>query len=359
LKRDYYDLLGLDSEATPAEIKKAYRRLAHQYHPDKNPDNPRAEEFFKRISEAYHTLQDPQKRAAYDRFGAFPGGGGGSGPGPGRPDEFFRRREAIHDFFDDFFEDFFGTVRASGRRRRGADLSFRVEISLEEAFTGTEQEIKIFRNTLCPACRGTRCSPGTHPVSCPACRGRGVLRSQRGFFVTDSACPRCQGLGELVSNPCGRCGGRGRVKVQQTVRVPVPAGADEGMRLRVRGAGEESDSGGAGGDLYLEIALRKHPVFTRQGNDLFCEVSVPLREAIAGTEIEAPALGGAVRLKIPAGTRPGKVFILKGKGMPAAGGGGFGDQKIRVNVRLPKRPTARQQEVLREWAKTRKAQKPE
>lgn len=356
MKQDYYDLLGLEKEATAEDIKKAYRRLAHQYHPDKNPDNRRAEEFFKRISEAYQTLQDPQKRAAYDRFGNFPGGRRSGGPG--FPDDFFYRQETINGFFDDFFADFFGAVRASGRRRRGADLSCRVEISLEEAFSGTEQEIRVVQKTFCPACGGSRCAPGSAPIPCPNCGGRGSLRAQRGFFVTDSACPRCQGQGELVLNPCGRCGGRGRIQVRQTVRVRIPAGADEGMRLRLKGAGEKSDSGGASGDLYIDISLRKHPVFTRQGNDLFCQVSISLSEAIAGTEIEAPALAGPVRLKIPGGTRPGKVFLLKGKGMPVGEGEGFGDQRIRVNVQMPRRPTARQQEILKEWAQGRKFQTP-
>jgi len=356
LKQDYYDLLGLEREATAEEIKKAYRRLAHQFHPDKNPGDPRAEELFKHLSEAYRTLQDPQKRAAYDRFGPFPGMGRSGGPGRG--EDFFYRQETINDFFGDFFEDFFGAVRASGRRRRGADLSYRVEISLEEAFSGTDQEIKVQQKMFCPVCRGSRCAPGSAPIPCPSCEGRGSWRSQRGFFITDSACPRCQGAGELITNPCGRCGGKGRVQVRQTVRVRIPPGTDEGTRLRLRGAGEKSDSGGASGDLYIEISLRKHPVFTRQGNDLYCEVSIPLREAIAGTEIEVPALGEPVRLKIPAGTRPGKVFILRGKGMPVGGGERFGDQKIRVNVQMPRRPTARQQEIVREWAKGRKFQPP-
>jgi molecular chaperone DnaJ len=235
-------------------------------------------------------------------------------------------------------------------------LSYRSEISLEEAFSGTEQEIKIVRKIFCPACRGSGCAPGANPVSCPGCGGRGSLRTQRGFFVTDSACPRCQGLGELVLYPCGRCAGKGRVQTRQTVKIRIPAGADEGTRLRLRGAGEKSDSGGASGDLYIEISLRKHPVFTRLGNDLFCEVAIPLREAIAGSEIEAPALEGPVKLKIPAGTRPGKVFVLKGKGMPVLNGEGRGDQKIQVKVQMPKRPTAPQREILREWAEKKGSQ---
>ncbi|MBP1717652.1 MAG: dnaJ [Deltaproteobacteria bacterium] len=352
MKQDYYDLLGLDSEATADEIKKAYRRLAHQYHPDKNPDNPRAEEFFKRLSEAYQTLQDPQKRAAYDRFG--PSSGGRRSGGPGRPDDFFYRQETINDFFDDFFEDFLGAVKPQARRRRGADLMYSLEIGLENAFSGTEQEVKILRKTFCPVCQGSRCAPGTHPVPCPNCGGKGALRTQRGFFVTDSACARCQGLGELVLKPCGRCGGKGRIQIRQTVKIRIPPGVDEGTRLRLKGAGEKSDSGGSIGDLYIVISVRKHPVFTRTGNDLFCEVSISLKDAIAGIEIEAPALPDPVRLKIPAGTCPGKIFILKGKGMPVLNGKGFGDQKVKVNVQMPKRPTARQREILTEWAEERK-----
>jgi len=352
LKQDYYDLLGLDSEATAEELKKAYRRLAHQYHPDKNPDNPRAEEFFKRLLEAYQTLQDPQKRAAYDRFRPSPGGrrSGGSG----RPEDFFFRQEAVNDFFDDFFEDFLGAVKPQARRRRGADLTHNFEISLEEAFSGADQEIKILQKTFCPVCRGSRCAPGARPVSCPSCGGKGSLRTQRGFFVTDSACPRCQGQGELVVNPCGHCAGKGRIQVRQTVKFRIPPGVDEGTRLRLKGAGEKSDSGGSTGDLYIVISLRKHPVFTRMGNDLFWELSLSLRDALAGIEIEAPALQGSVKLKIPAGTRPGKIFILKGKGMPVLDGKGFGDQKVRVNIQMPKRPTARQREIVAEWAQEKK-----
>lgn len=352
MKQDYYDLLGLDSEATAEEIKKAYRRLAHQYHPDKNPDNPRAEEFFKRLAEAYQTLQDPQKRVSYDRFRPSPGGGRNGSPG--QPDDFFFRQEAVNDFFDDFFEDFLDAVKPQARRRRGADLTYNFEISLEEAFSGANQEIKTLQKTFCPVCQGGRCAPGAHPISCPNCGGKGSSRTQRGFFVTDSACPRCQGQGELVLNPCGHCAGKGRIQVRQTVKIRIPPGVDEGTRLRLKGAGEKSDRGGSIGDLYIVISLRKHPVFTRLGNDLFCEVSLSLRDAIAGIEIEAPALPGPVKLKIPAGTRSGKIFILKGKGIPVLNGKGFGDQKVRVNIQMPKRPTARQREIVAEWAKEKK-----
>jgi len=351
LKQDYYDFLGLDSEATAEEIKKAYRRLAHQYHPDKNPDNPRAEEFFKRLSEAYQTLQDPQKRAAYDRFG--PSAGRVQSGGPARPDDFFSRQAAIHDYFDDFFEDFLGAVKPKARRHRSPDLTYSIEISLQEAFSGADKEMKILQKIFCPACQGNRCAPGTHPVSCPNCGGRGSMRTQRGFFVTDSACPRCQGLGELILKPCGRCLGKGRLQIHQAVKMRIPPGVDEGTRLRFKGAGEKNDSGGSIGDLYIVISLRKDPVFTRRGSDLFCEVSISLKDAIAGIEIETPALSGPVKLKIPAGTRPGKIFILKGKGMPVLKGKGFGDQKVRVNVQIPKRLTARQREILAKWAKER------
>ncbi len=352
MKQDFYDLLGLDSEATAEEIKKAYRRLAHQYHPDKNPNNPRAEEFFKRLSEAYQTLQDPQKRAVYDRFGPSPAGRRSGGPA--QPDDSFFRQETINDFFDDFFEDFLGAVKPSPRRRRGADLTYNLEISLEEAFSGADQEIKIIQKTFCPVCQGSRCAPGTHPVSCPSCGGRGSLRTQRGFFVTDSACPRCQGQGGLVLNPCGRCAGKGQIQVRQTVKIRIPPGVDGGTRLRLKGAGEKSDSGGSVGDLEIVISLRKHSVFTRVTNDLFCEVSISLKDAIAGIEIDVPALPDPVKLKIPSGTPSGKIFILKGKGMPVLNGKGFGDQKVRVNIQMPKRPTARQQKIIAEWAKEMK-----
>ncbi len=347
MKQDYYGLLGLDSEATPEEIKKAYRRLAHQYHPDKNPGNPQAEERFKRISEAYQVLQDPGKRAAYDRFGSSMRPGQGRGYAP--PEDIFSRQEAVHDFFEDFFEDFIHAMGPRPRRARGTDLRYNLEITLEQAFSGMDQEIKIPRKIPCPLCRGSRCAPGTQPVSCPQCRGRGSIRAQRGFFITDSACPQCQGLGHVIPSPCPQCGGKGRVQAAERLKIRIPPGVAEGTRLRVRGEGEKSGPRGPQGDLYVAISVLKHPLFTRMGDDLVGELKIPLSQAIDGAEIEVPTLNGKVTMKVPAGTTPGKVFILRGKGMPVLDGEGFGDQKLKLRVEVPKRPTPRQREILREW----------
>jgi molecular chaperone DnaJ len=346
LKGDFYDLLGLNSGATLEEIKKAYRRLAHQFHPDKNPGNPQAEEHFKRISEAYQTLQDPQKRASYDRFGPAMGQ---RKSGFSRPGDFSFRQETIHDFFDDFFEDFLNVKKPRSRQTRAADRQYNFKITLEDAFSGVDQQIKIPRNILCPTCRGSRCAPGTQPLTCPECRGQGFLRTQRGFFITDAACARCQGTGEIVMHPCAHCAGKGRVQFTQTLKIRIPAGADEGTRLRVKGEGDQGETGGASGDLYIVISLRKHPVFERQGKDLLCEISIPLTQAIEGSEIEVPTLQGRVRLKVPAGTWPGRIFTLKGKGMPVLGGEGGGDQKVKVRVEIPRKPTRRQREIMTEW----------
>ncbi len=343
MKQDYYGLLGVDSEATLEEIKKAYRRLAHQYHPDKNPGNPQAEERFKRISEAYQVLQDARKRAAYDRFG------GSMKSGQGLGEDFFSRQDAVHDFFEDFFEDFVHAMGPRTRRTSGADLRYNLEITLEQAFSGADQEIKISRRIPCPVCRGTRCASGTQPVSCPQCRGRGSLRTQRGFFITDAACPHCQGQGHIILNPCRHCSGKGRVQSSQTLKIRIPPGVAEGTRLRIRGEGDKGGDRKSEGDLYVEISVMKHPLFARRGDDLIGELTIPLSRAIDGGEIEVPTLGGRVTMKIPAGTTPGKVFILKGKGMPVLDGEGYGDQKMKIRVEMPKRPTQRQREILKEW----------
>lgn len=347
MKQDYYDLLGLDPEATSEEIKKAYRRLAHQYHPDKNPGNPQAEERFKRISEAYQTLQDPRKRAAYDRFGSSvrPGRGGGGVP----PEDFFSRQEAVHDFFEDFFDDFIQAMGPRSRRTRGADLRYNLEITLEQAFSGMDREIKIPRKILCPMCQGNRCAPGSQPLPCPQCHGRGSLRTQRGFFITDATCPRCQGLGHIILRPCPHCNGIGRVQATQTLKMRIPPGVMGGTRLRIRGEGEKSGTRGARGDLYIVIAVMKHPLFARLGNDLVGELKISLSQAIDGAEIEVPTLSGKVTMKIPAGTTPGRVFILKSKGMPILDGEGYGDQRVKIQVEIPKRPTQRQRQILKEW----------
>ena len=347
LKRDYYDLLGIDPLATPEEIKKAYRRLAHQFHPDKNPGNPRAEEHFKRITEAYEILHDVRKRAAYDRRGATMEGRGFGGFR--EPEGFPSRDYSFDDFFEEVFEDFFGIRKPQPRKSRGADLRYHLEISLEEAALGLEREIEIRRMSVCPLCRGSRCSPGTSPVICPACRGFGSFRSQRGFFRVETTCERCQGERQIIPKPCPECGGAGRLRVTRAIRMDIPSGVDNGSRLRLSGEGEMGRNGGSPGDLYVVISVKKHPVFTREGKDLLCEIPVTFLQALMGAEIEVPTLEGKARMKMPPGTPAGKIFTLKGRGMPVLQGAGRGDLKVTLRVEVPSRLSKRQREQLDEF----------
>ncbi len=352
-KRDYYDLLGIRSSANREEIKKAYRRLAHQFHPDKNPGNASAEELFKEINEAYEVLQDVHKRAAYDR----------RGPSMGRPPGFggFREPGDIpfgpfgRGFFDDFFEevleDFFGGARKRPAKTRGADLRYELNISLEEAAFGSEQEITFSRKSVCPLCKGSRCAPGTSRVRCPACSGLGSLRGQRGFFVVDTACERCRGEGEIIPRPCPRCAGAGTLKTSHIVRFTTPQGAEEGTRLRLGGEGEAGRNDGPAGDLIVVLSLKKHPLFTRRGRDLFCEVPLSLTQAYKGAELDIPALGQTVRVKISPRTPPGKIITLKGLGMPVLQGNGRGDLKVKLKVEIPERPNKKDRHALDEVLK--------
>jgi molecular chaperone DnaJ len=347
LKRDYYDLLGIDPLASPEEIKKAYRRLAHQFHPDKNPENPRAEEHFKRITEAYEILHDVRKRAAYDRRGAANGGRGFGGFR--EPEDPSFRDDSFDDFFGEIFEDFFGIRRPQPRKARGADLRYNLEISLKEAALGLEREIEVRRTSVCPLCRGGRCAPGTSPMVCPACGGIGSFRSQRGFFQVETTCERCQGERQIIPRPCPKCGGVGRLKGIRAIRMDIPRGVDNGTRLRLSGAGETGQHGGQPGDLYVVISVKRHPVFTRDGNGLFCEVPVTFLQALMGAEIEVPTLEGKVRMKIPPGTPAGKIFTLKGQGMPLLQGVGRGDLKVNLRVENPSQLGKRQREMLDEF----------
>lgn len=325
---DYYELLGVGPSATTEEIKKAYRRLAHQFHPDKNPDDPYAEEKFRRLTEAYQTLLDAQKRAAYDRYGA--SSKGAFYEGFPEPEDFDQRQAFYDNFWDDFFEDFLGKKYYPNK---GANLRYNLEISLEEAAWGAEKEIKILSNVICPTCGGARSSPGYNPKICPACHGQGFWRIQRGFFLMETACARCGGAGKVITHPCKKCQGWGRIKTSKIIRLRIPAGVDEGNCLRVKRAGEIGHSGQLPGDLYIFINIKKHPFFTRCGNDLFCEVPIPPGLAKKGGEIEVPTLRGKVKLKIPPGVASGKVFTLKGEGMPILKGTGRGDQKIKVYLK--------------------------
>jgi len=344
VKRDYYDLLGIDHLATTEEIKRAYRRLAHQFHPDKNPGNPAAEEHFRRITEAYEILQDAQKRAAYDRYGFFRGSRGFGGFT--EPEEFSFRKNHFDGVFEELFADFFQNPRRRQKKSRGADLRYNLEISLEEAAFGAEREIKVTRRSVCLLCQGSRCAPGTTPTTCPACRGYSFLRSQRGFFVVETTCERCQGEGEIIVHPCPKCKGIGHLKISRLLRINIPPGVDYGTRLRLGREGEMGRNGGLPGDLYVIISIKKHALFTRLGNDLRGQISIPFYQALTGGEIEIPTLEGKIRVKLPAKTPAGKILTIKEQGMPILHGSGRGDLHITVGVEIPQNLSKSQREML-------------
>lgn len=344
-KRDYYEVLGVNRDADEAAIKKAYRKLAMKYHPDRNPDNKKAEEQFKEVKEAYEILSEADKRAAYDRFGhagVDPSmGGGGQGFEGG-----------FADAFGDIFGDLFGGGRAGGGRSnvyRGADLRYNLEISLEEAARGTEKTIRIPSAEECETCHGSGAKPGTQPKTCPTCNGHGQVRVQQGFFSIQQTCPKCHGSGKIIPEPCRDCGGAGRVKKHKTLEVKIPAGIDNGMRLRHGGHGEPGINGGPPGDLYVEIHIRKHAVFEREHDDLHCEMPISFSTAALGGEIEIPTLDGIARLKIPAETQSGKIFRLRGKGIKNVRNHAHGDLMCHVVVETPVKLTERQKELLREF----------
>ncbi len=341
-KRDYYEVLGVNRDAGDDEIKKAYRKLAMKYHPDRNPDNKEAEEKFKEAKEAYEMLSDPQKKAAYDRYGhagVDPSmGGGGQGFEGG-----------FADAFGDIFGDLFGGGRG-GRSNvyRGADLRYNLEITLEEAARGAEKTIRIPTVEECGTCHGSGAKPGTQPKTCPTCNGHGQVRLQQGFFSIQQTCPKCHGTGRFIADPCGSCHGAGRVKQHKTLAVKIPAGVDEGDRIRLSGEGEHGINGGPSGDLYVQIHLKPHPVFQREGNDLHCEMPISFTTAALGGEIEIPTLDGAAKLRIPAETQTGKVFRLRGKGIKGVRSHALGDLLCHVVIETPVHLTERQKELLRE-----------
>jgi len=355
IKRDYYDLLGIDSSASLEEIKRAYRRLAHRYHPDKNPNNPSSEEQFRLITEAYEVLQDAGKRSAYDRQGPSPGRGGFEGfrpsPGPSGP------RDVFDGIFDEILEDFFGAKSAKAKKKKGADLRYSLDLTLEEAAFGSQKSIHFHKKSVCSLCGGSRCAPGTEPQVCPYCEGAGALQSQRGFFIVETACQRCKGEGEYIPRPCPRCGGSGHVKTPQTFTIQTPPGAEKGTRLRMAGEGEAGQNGGPPGDLFVVLSVLPHPVFARLGNDLQCEIPIPLIQAYRGGEIQVPVLNGTVRMKVPPKTPPGKVFVLKGFGMPVFQEKGKGNLRVKIRVEAPGRPGKQEREMLEELARQNKREK--
>ena len=349
-KRDYYEVLGVPRSASDDDLKKAYRRLAIQLHPDRNPGNKQAEERFKEVNEAYQVLSDPERRSQYDRFGhsAFQGPQG-QGPFGG-----FDFSQGFEEVFSDIFGDFFGTGRgrARSRSRRGDDLRYDLEVEFEEAARGTEKVVRFQRLTLCEACNGTRARGGsTGARQCPNCRGTGQVRTQQGFFSISTTCNQCRGEGTIISDPCPKCQGQGRLRRQESLSVRIPPGVDNGSRLKLRGEGEAGYGGGTPGDLYVIIHVKEHSLFVRQENHIVIEVPISFPQAALGCEIEVPTLEGKVNLKIPSGTQSGKVLRLKGKGIIDLHGYGRGDQLIRVVVETPRSLTSRQRELLEEFAK--------
>ena len=351
-KRDYYDVLGIAKGASTDEIKKGYRKKAKELHPDRNSDNPKAEEQFKEANEAHEVLKDPEKKAAYDRYGhaAFEGGMGGGRPGGGQGDF----SSAFSDVFDDLFGDFMGGQRGGGggrnRAARGSDLRFNLRVSLEEAFAGLQKTINVPTAVNCTSCEGTGADGGVEPTNCPTCSGMGKVRAQQGFFTVERTCPTCSGMGQIIKNPCNSCSGQGRVEKERALSVNIPAGVETGTRIRLSGEGEAGMRGGPSGDLYIFIEVNKHKLFEREGVNLFCNVPVSMSSAALGGDIEVPTIdGGRSRVKIPAGSQSGRQMRLRSKGMPALRGGGAGDMFIELAVETPVNLTSRQKELLKEF----------
>ncbi|MBV7411032.1 molecular chaperone DnaJ [Maritimibacter sp. DP1N21-5] len=365
-KRDYYDVLGTSKGASPEEIKKAYRAKAKELHPDRNADNPDAESLFKEVNEAYDVLKDADKKAAYDRFGhaAFEGGMGG-GPRPGGPGGFQGQGDfasAFSDVFDDLFGDFMGGRGGAGRSRatRGSDLRYNLRVSLEDAYRGLQKTINVPTSVPCTTCTGTGAEGGAEPTTCPTCSGLGKVRAQQGFFTVERTCPTCNGVGQMIKNPCKACGGAGRVEKERALSVNIPAGVETGTRIRLAGEGEAGLRGGPAGDLYIFIQVADHPLFERDGVSLHCRVPVSMTSAAMGGDIEVPTIdGGRSRVKIPAGSQSGRQMRLRGKGMPALRGGGYGDMFIELAVETPVNLTSRQKDLLREFEKLSEENNPE
>ncbi|MBI1237998.1 MAG: molecular chaperone DnaJ [Alphaproteobacteria bacterium] len=346
-KRDFYDVLGVKRGASVEELKSAYRKLVKEHHPDKNPDDPTCEAKIKELNEAYDVLKDPEKRAAYDRFGhqAFEGGPGPGGRGFGQ--DF---TSAFTDVFDDLFGEFMGRQRGGGRNSRGSDLRYNLEISLEEAFTGKDTTIHVPSSAMCEACQGSGAESGSKPATCPTCSGIGKVRAQQGFFTIERTCPNCGGSGRVIKNPCKSCNGAGRVSRERTLSFNVPAGVEDGTRIRLNGEGEAGLRGGPSGDLYVFISVSPHKLFQRDGADLHCRVPISLTNAALGGTIEVPTVdGGRARVQIPEGTQTGKQFRLRGKGMPHLRSGAVGDMYITCLVETPVNLTKKQRDLLKQF----------
>jgi len=349
-KADYYEILGVSRSADEKELKSAFRKLAMVHHPDKNPGDSEAERKFKELNEAYEMLKDPQKRAAYDRYGhaAFEHGGmgnagGGMGGGGG---------------FSDIFEDIFGEMmgggrqrqRSSGGRERGADLRYNMEISLEEAFAGKTAQIRVPTSITCDVCSGSGAKPGTQPKTCSTCQGSGRVRAAQGFFSIERTCPTCHGRGQIIADPCTKCQGQGRVTEERSLSVNIPAGIEDGTRIRLQGEGEAGTRGGPAGDLYMFLSVKPHEFFQRDGADLYCAVPISMTTAALGGTIDVATLDGTKsRVTVPEGTQAGKQFRLKAKGMPVLRSAQIGDLYIQVQIETPQKLTKRQRELLQEF----------
>jgi len=360
-KRDFYDVLGVARGASADDIKKAYRRKAKELHPDRNADNPTAEAQFKEVNEAYETLKDAEKKAAYDRFGhaAFEGGmgAGGAGRGAYQGGDF---ASAFSDVFDDLFGDMMGGRGRGQRATRGADLRYNLHVTLEDAYSGVQKSISVPTAVACSTCSGTGAEGGAEPQTCPTCSGMGKVRAQQGFFTVERTCPTCSGAGQIVKNPCRACGGAGRVQRDRSLSVNIPAGVETGTRIRLAGEGEAGLRGGPSGDLYIFIEVADHPLFQREAQHLYCRVPVSLATAALGGDIEVPTIdGGRSRVKVPAGAQSGKQMRLRGKGMPILRGGGHGDMYIELAVETPVNLTSRQRELLREFERISENNNPE
>lgn len=354
MKIDYYEILGVTKTADDKVLKSAYRKLAMQFHPDKNPGDAEAERKFIELGEAYDVLKDPQKRAAYDRFGhaAFENGGGGAGGFGGGFGGGFAGAGGFSDIFEDIFGEMMGggRQRRSGGRERGADLRYNMEVSLEEAFNGKTAQIRVPSSITCDECSGSGAKPGTQPVTCATCGGAGRVRASQGFFSVERACPTCNGRGQTIPDPCTKCSGTGHVSQERSLSVNIPAGIEDGTRIRLSGEGEAGTRGGPSGDLYIFISIKPHEFFQRDGADLYCKVPISMTTAALGGQFEVTTLDGTqTRVKIPEGTQNGKQFRLKAKGMPVLRQGNIGDLYIQVAIETPQNLNKRQRELLQEF----------